>query len=414
MPFELGLPELEQPRLLWVGDVIAPTGLARVTHNVLAYLWERYDVHVLGINATGDPHEYPYRIYPAGLGGDLHGVGRYRRLVERLRPDVVLINHDPWIVARFLALAQDERLVAYLPIDGANIKDGAALNRLDLALFYTRFGEQEARAGGYGGPAAMIPHGVNLDLYHPVDRREARERLGLGQLGDSYIVGNVNRNAPRKRIDLTIMAFARWVHEARLPDTVYLWLHMAKLDRGWDIVQLARFYDIEARLILTSHELTSFNGIAEADMHLVYAAFDVQVSTTLGEGWGLTTMEGMACGVPQLAPDYSALGEWAREAAALVPCTSYMATPERVNTIGGIVDQDGLVQMLQFLYESAEMRAELRTKGLALVSRPAYRWAAIAAQFDTALREVLASRTPRDGQPAGGDAARVAVTREGG
>ena len=54
-------------KILWYGDACSNTGFARVTHSVLDHLSKEHEVVVLGINYTGDPHEYPYKI--VGLYG---------------------------------------------------------------------------------------------------------------------------------------------------------------------------------------------------------------------------------------------------------------------------------------------------------------------------------------------------------
>src|ERR1700753_1257732 len=84
---------------------------------------------------------------------------------------------------------------------------------------------------------AIIGHGVDTQAFHPLPggRRAARERLFPGQsdLHDAFIVLNANRNQPRKRIDLTLEAFATFAQGK--PANVKLYLHMARQDTGWDI-----------------------------------------------------------------------------------------------------------------------------------------------------------------------------------
>jgi D-inositol-3-phosphate glycosyltransferase len=380
----------ERPHILLCADAVAPTGFARVSYNLMRQLESRYRWSVLGLNALGDPApDWPWDIYPAHLGGDMWGYARYRSLVDQLHPDAVMIINDAWNVAKYLKLKRDEQVVAYVPVDAPNCQDGSALNGLDLAIFYTCFGEQEVRLGGYAGPSVVIPHGVDLSVYHPVSTVEARRYLGLPELADAFIVGNVNRNQPRKRLDLTISAFARWVHEQSLPANVLLWLHAANRDRGWDLRQLAAYYGVGSRLVLTSEAMTSFAGVKESDMKYIYCAANVQISTTLGEGFGLSQIESMACMRPNIVPDWSALSEWAKDAAYLVPVSHTMATPERVNTIGGCVSEDAMVAALDRFYREPDLRLEYAQRGYDLALRPAYRWEIIAAQFDVALKGVL-------------------------
>src|SRR5688572_16601884 len=147
-----------------------------------------------------------------------------------------------------------------------------------------------------------------------MDRREARSRLRFKndvKPADAFIVMNVNRNAPRKRLDLTIQYWTQWWINAGQPKEAFLYLHCANRDEGWNVVNLAKYFGIEKQFIITNANMSSHNCMFEKDMPILYNIGDVGVSTTLGEGWGLTTHEGMACGVPQIVPRYSALGEWA-------------------------------------------------------------------------------------------------------
>lgn len=390
---------MPKPRLLWVGDSpTVPTGFGRVTENVLGRLRNDWAVGLLGINYEGDPHAFPYPIYPAMVGGDVFGVKRYGNMVEHTSPDVCLAIHDTWNVAQFAAIETGVPLVGYMPIDSPNQPPEALknLNKLSMAVFYTQFGVDEARRGGYEGPATVIPHGVDSVLYHPILREEAREQLGiLNQMpDDAFIVGNINRNQPRKRLDLTLMYFARWLEEYEIPDNVYLLLHCARRDIGWDLFQLARYLGIRKRLVFSNIAETSMSGVAEEAMPFIYNAIDLQVSTTLGEGWGLTTHEGMACGIPQLVPEWSALAEWPRGAVSYAPIGAYQAADNMITTIGGIADGSAFIREMDRLYQNPDLRDEMAKKALARATEARFKWDNIAVQFDQVLRAQLVEKAP--------------------
>lgn len=390
--------------MLWVGDAVAPTGFARVTHNVLAHLVGKWDIHVLGLNYLGDPNRYSalYPIWPAVLGGDVFGIGRLAPLVKQLRPDVVVINNDPWIVAGMLKeIPGHVPVVAYMPVDARNQQSARDLSySLAAAVCYTDFGARELVAGGYQGRTEVVPHGIDPAVYYPRGRAEARAQLlrftPPRDLDRLFIVGNVNRNQPRKRLDLTLEYWTAWWHAAGQPAHAHLYVHAAvKGDGGYDLQQLASYYGIERQFIPTSTRLTSTDGVREADMAAIYSLFDVQLSTTQGEGWGLTTHEGMACGVAQIVPDYAALGEWPRGAADLVPISGYAATPEDVNTLGGVPDKAATVDALMAHYLHPEHTAKMAAAALARATEPRFRWPDIAARFDALCREVVGATAVR-------------------
>ncbi|RBP39701.1 glycosyl transferase family 1 [Roseimicrobium gellanilyticum] len=386
-------------RLLWVGDATVPTGFATVTHSVLAHLHRDWEVFVSGINYSGARHEYPYTILPAWQGGDMWGMNRFAALCEEIAPDVAIINNDWWNVAAFLDHAPKTLpIIGYMPVDGAHL-DPADIRRLEslsAAVWYTDYGYQQAVQAGFTGSRHVIPHGLDGSQWQPVEKKAARARLGLQLPENAFVVGNVNRNQPRKRLDVTIRLFAQWTKAHDVKDA-WLLLHCAKKDTGWNLERVARFYGVAGRLILTGPE--ELHEACDAS-HLqdTYNALDVQVSTTLGEGWGLTTMEGMACGVPQIVPDWAALGEWA-EPAIKVPCTTELVHPE-INTVGALPDDECFVQSLQQIYTDASLRQRLSREGMAHVRQPQYAWSQVAAQFETLFPQAQGSTRIKTQSPA--------------
>jgi len=391
----------DKPRVLWISDAVAHTGFATVCHSVLEHLTQKYDIHVLGVNYFGDPHPYKYPIWPAATGGDVFGLGRLPKLLQQLRPHITCVVNDPWIVKDYIQLldaplgrAPDGQeaftnKVAYMPVDGKNLQPDFVqpLDGLHHAIFYTQFGLDEARKSGFTNEnVSIIPHGVDLADFTPMGTKAARAKL-TNVLQDWFVVGCVNRNQPRKRLDLALEYFAEWAKDK--PVEVKFYYHGALQDVGWNILQLAEYYGISDRLIITSPNLTTAVGVPRDMLKFIYNCFDVQVTTTLGEGWGLTQMEGMACAVPQVVPDWSALGEWAKDGAALIPCTSTQANSGGLNTIGGIMDKKMFMLEMDRLYYDADYRKKIGKAGHNLVRAPMFQWKSVADQFDNVFTKVM-------------------------
>lgn len=396
---------MTKKKLLWVGDAACPSGFARATHEILERVRREYDVTVLGVNYRGDPHGYPYPIYAAAPGGDSVGFGRLLWMCNRVRPDIIVIQNDGWLIPPYFKQLRRRTplgeymfpeyaaipVVASLAIDGRNFQ-GDWIKDVSMAVFWTEFALNEARIGGYAGPSAIIPLGVDLDMFYPVDRRGALERQKAPALIDKFIIGNVNRNQSRKRLDLTIKYFAEWVHSHPAPDAE-LFIHTAPTgDDCANILELARYYGILDRLAMREPEI--FYGNPDEDMRDTYSFFDVQITTTQGEGFGLTTFEGMACGVPQIVPDWSGLGELARGAAALVPCTSTALQSQNLSVIGGVADQKAFIQALDTLYRDTNNRQVVRQAGIDRVHQNRFRWENIGEAWLNLLAQVLAEPEP--------------------
>lgn len=371
-------------RLLWIGDAACDSGFAKCTHATLEAMRNDYEVTVLGLNYRGDPHPYPYPLYPAWAGGDLFGIGRVKELFEKVRPHVVVIQNDPWNVPHYMQAIDKITsvprpvLIGAMAVDGKNCR-GWAMNGLDHVIFWTRYGQYEAVKGGYKKSSSIVPLGVDLDLFVPGDRVAARKKLGLPESTlDGFFLLNVNRNQPRKRLDLSVKYFAEWIKECDVRDA-FLYLHVAPTgDLGYDCDQLAGYYGLHGRIILA--EPGVFHGPTDEMLVSTYQAADIQCNTGVGEGWGLTTMEGMACGLPQVVGNWAALGEWAVPAAVAVHCEP-VASLNKVNVIGGEPNKNEMVDAFDRLYRDRIFYEAHRAMGYETVRRPEYRWATIASQF---------------------------------
>lgn len=398
-------------KILWVGDSPeCPSGFGRVTREISARLDCRlggpYEVAVLGVNHRGDPGTVPYPVYTAAVGGDPMGVRRLHWTCNKIKletgalPDLIIIQADGWQIPDYVNTLRVKQpngeyvlpehaaipIVAAVPIDGKNFQ-GGWLDGVSHTVFWTQFAHEEARLGGYAGTADIIPLGVDLGIFHPVDRRGALDRLKIGILRDSFIVGNVNRNQSRKRWDLTIKFFSEWVKTYKVKDAI-LFLHAAPTgDTTIDVHQLARYYGVHH--LLAFREPPVYDGTFDEVMRDTYNCFDLQVSTTQGEGFGLTTLEGMACGVPQIVPDWSALGDWAKHGAWLVPCKSTIVGYPFVNVIGGEPDERSFVTALNRLYVDKSGRKQNAEAALECSKDPDYRWENIGNRWIETVERVL-------------------------
>ena len=380
-----------KPRLLAIADAVAHTGFSLVLHSIMDELKQDWDISVLGINYMGDPHGYQYPIFPASLGGDVYGFNRLPQLLDGLKPDLVFMINDPWIIKDYIKLAKERNIpaVAYVPVDSPNIKKDFSISLNDLActVGYTQFAIDELQKSGFAGKSTIIPHGVDITLFRPMSKQEAREKLGLGQ--DWYIVGNLSRNQPRKRLDLMLQYFSEWWNRIGKPRHVRLYWHGALQDLGYDVLQLAQYFGVEDQLIITSPKITAAQGIPKDLLPYIYNSFDVQINTALGEGYSLPQLEGSACRVPQIVPNWSGLGEWMEGAANLVECTSICVNTGGINTIGGVVDKEQFISALDLMYTDEKYRKIMAQKAYALISKPIFRWENIAKRFDQVFREAL-------------------------
>ena len=306
-------------KILYCGDAAVQTGFGRVAENLLPELAKEHEVVVLAVNWWGDPHDMPFKMYPAHAGGsDPFGSHRIQELLIKERPDIVFAVNDIWILNKLWQVAKPlkEQLgfkwYGYFPTDSYGFFPEVFedCKEWDGMATYTQFGLEEVRKAGCKLPCDVIPHGINTSTFFPVNRQEAREAMGLPQ--DLFFVFNGNRNQPRKRIDLTIKGFIQFALDK--PDA-RLWLNMGKKDQGWDIIPLFKRmardmgYDATGKLVLTSKDFDVTNCPSVERLNLIYNACNVGVNTCIGEGWGLVNFEHAATGTAQIVPDHTSLKE---------------------------------------------------------------------------------------------------------
>lgn len=382
-------------RLLWIGDAACDSGFARATHKTLDVLRHEWDVRVIGLNYRGDPHDYPYKIYPAYIpGGDLFGTRRVIPICQQFAPDVVVIQNDPWNIPKYLEylnqFATKPVVIGALAVDGKNLRAAEYLNGLDHCIFWTRFAAEEALAGGLTKPYDVVPLGVDLNVYAPGDQQAARRALGWENLknethgrvpDDAFVFLNVNRNQPRKRLDLTFEYFAELYHAGA--SNAYLYMHVAPTgDVGWDCKQLTRYYGLQGHVILVDLGAYNNESTTETELANTYRAANTLITTTQGEGFGLTTLEAMASRLACVFPAWSGLGDWAIDGGMPVPCDHHMMTPNgRCNVVGATPAKAQFVAAMSLLYHERGARELYAAKGLALAQRPEYRWEHIGRAF---------------------------------
>jgi glycosyltransferase involved in cell wall biosynthesis len=378
-------------KIIVIGDAVAQTGFSRCTHAVADSLHSAgHEILVIGINYYGSGHTYPYRIIPAhdptDFGHDGWGIGRLPSVLLREFPDIVIINQDPWNIKAYFVqlsaafselmrsgkLSREEfrkllsiRFVGWLAVDAENQITALDLNdRLDHVVVWTEFAKKELETRGWEGLTSIIPLGVNTSVFYP--REGSRSQVFPMLPEGAFIIGVVGRNQVRKRIDLSIRYFAKWLDT--LPATerelCYLYLHVAPTgEQAVDIRALISYYGLKGRVML--FEPQPGHGVTDEEMAYVYSALDVLLSTTQGEGFGLTTLEAMACGTVNVVPGWSGLGCWTKDAAIKVPCTSVaMNAPQNQSpyTIGGIPDEEATTEALNWAYDARDRRCTDRCR----------------------------------------------------
>lgn len=174
-------------------------------------------------------------------------------------------------------------------------------------IVYSRFALEAMRE--IGVECAYVPHGVDCDIFKPMDKMECRRRLGFPE--DAFIIGMVaaNKGYPsRKAIPEALLAFEEF---RRRHDDAVLYLHMyPKTDNGGvDVHAIIRSLNLPPGSVKLVDEYHYLVGLPDQYLAGAYNAFNVLNAESMGEGFGLPILESQACGTRVVTTNCSAMPE---------------------------------------------------------------------------------------------------------
>lgn len=218
-------------------------------------------------------------------------------------PDLVIVLKDAWVLNP--QLFRRHRTAVWCnfdtwPMPAPDRAFFAASGATAIAT--SLFGQRWMADAGLDAP--YIPHGIELAQWSPApDRAQARRELGLPP--DCFIIGMnaANHGIPsRKGFPEAFSAFAQF--HGKHPNSLLACHTVPEHPEGMDLHALARALRIEDAVLFPSH-----GAMDQAAMLAWYRCLSVLLCGTYGEGFCLPVVEALACGVPVIATDCSAVTE---------------------------------------------------------------------------------------------------------
>jgi len=405
-------------KVLWIADGGAHTGFARVTHAIGDRLVEKYDydIHCLATNYQGDYYPTKIKLYrPNSLvGTDVFGMSRFIELLAKVEPDVVVMVNDPFIIIKELfdnkwdterVMLRYRPILTYIPVDGHNHPPAwQVLQSVTNEVAMSRFG-QASMPG-----SQLVYHGVDTDLYYPVSakrpiklsngntvttKRECKQQFGYDP--DSFLILRVDRNSARKDFPASWKALVPVMQ--RHSDIIVHFHCQGKNDiYGVDMnAMFSRDRETEKRFFLPDF-LNTFIGWSDEDLNALYNAADLFISNSRGEGFGLTIAEALACNVPVIAQNVSAIPEVVGPGGILIDPVREITVPSGQDL--WLSDIGAFSEAIESLYLSRRKRREYGDAGREHVTST-FSWDDAADKFHYFI-DALARGTASEGEVANG------------
>lgn len=151
-----------------------------------------------------------------------------------------------------------------------------SLHRYALVIVVSERMKAELRQAGFAGQVEVLPDGVDLSVFKPMDRAEARAKLfASGDTSPWILFSSTAQARPEKRF------------------------HLAQ-----ETVEIVQKTIPDAKLVLAS-------GVPQAEMVKYINACDLVLLTSTHEGWPNIVKEALACNVPFVSTDVSDLARLA-------------------------------------------------------------------------------------------------------
>jgi len=328
---------VSKTRVLAWGDYACSTGFGTVMKNIMGNLnaTGNYEIDVVGVNYDGGPYDtakWPGTLWPAisalrtqGPYGDVFGRQVFLDLLGTRDYDVVFIIQDTFIVLpivpQILELQRNKQksfsTIYYYPFDCGPREEWVTqcVDAFDFPVAYTEYAKNESHKfiGKSADRQHVIYHGTNTADFFSVSEEEKKilkKQIFPGPLSDKFIITNVNRNQGRKDVSRSLMIMKQ-LKDMGVKDA-FLYMHMQETDFGGSLMQMAASIGLtpsEDFTVPDPRQFGAHSGFPIEFLNGIYNASDCYLTTTHGEGWGLSITEAMATKLPVVAPDNTSVPE---------------------------------------------------------------------------------------------------------
>jgi glycosyltransferase involved in cell wall biosynthesis len=309
-------------------------------------------------------------------------------VIQKEKPDIVFIYNDLSVICAYIENIRkliDNRsfkIWSYIdmvyPYAPQNMID--MINRdVERVFCFTKSWKDSIKSQGLTRPVDVMPHGVDSSIFRPIPREVARQSLGLPN--DVFLITSLNKNIPRKRLDLLIISFVKLM--VRFPMKPIFCLIVAdKGDRGGyqlfdifsrEIKRSGASVDVYGNRLLITSKDTCYK---DEDINMLYNCADVGVSCAEGEGFGLCTFEQMSLGIPQIVPEINGYTEYVTDtnSISIKPKLRYYI-PQVHHSVTGeaqMVDPEDVAKALErYVFDESEKKLHGR---LAKETIASYTW----------------------------------------
>lgn len=377
------------------------TGYARVIDNLFSG-WKDAKVYVMSWQYHGQPmpigskkrkkegkmaHVPNFVLLDPGLA-NMHSEefpNNIEKYMNELNPDLFFSLIDIWYTKKMSAVCKMEEVpyVNYFPVDSKPVPMNwlSLINNSTHPVCMSKFGVNatqesvkkylEEKEWEKFEDLKYIHHGVDTDVFYYDKQKKEKDRGILKAMleendvhlkEEPYFVHFGNRNVTRKNLPCALEAFSHFIKDKPNVYGVAKWGMWRDTNNGNDLSELVSKFGLQDRIIKLDNEENPLSGLPEEFIAGSLSACDVYVSATMGEGFGLWTLQAEATATPPIISNNTTAPELIgenEERGLLVDCPTWIRSEH--NTKFQICDVRQLRDKMEWAYDNQE---KMREKGL--------------------------------------------------
>lgn len=338
-------------KILAVGDSLRiNTGYGIVNRYLLSHFASSgHDVIQIGIGHT-EPSEriiidnegHYLQLYPSYMGGEFCET-TVKYVIAQWAPDVYF-NCNDYFSAFYMPQFKQDLLrsagqapiwLHYGIVDGPDTISTyrSIIESIDKPVVATQYAYNQVIK--HNPRAEVIPHGYDGQFfYRRDDDTIIKLKRSLG-ISDRFVIGAANRNIGRKNFPLMLKAYAEFKKEEKASDALLFMLCDPHDPSGYDLsIWMRKFglkftnnpalVDSKTDVLFHPKYINAIQNLTTIELAESFNTFDIHFSTSDAEGFGLTTLETMACGIPNIILDNTANTELVQNRGWLYSRIKYM------------------------------------------------------------------------------------------
>ena len=292
-------------KVAWLSDMdVIGSGYLNLSIPLCEGLAQRgHEVKVAALGYNGTEHNYNFSLIPAKSMQEALAVAQ--NLFNLWKFDAFVVALDIPIQEQILHSMMQKppfKYVGIMPVeaDPLCLSWAMALMQMDKVFVISQFGTDEAKKVGID--AEHIQLGIDTNAWRMPEvkeRKKIRDVMGFEE--DTFAVLTVADNQERKNLSHAMDVFAKFAENKS--NAKYVFVTRENNPVGWRLRDYARELGISEKVIIFER------GMPFSELWAIYAACDMFFLSSKAEGLSLPLLEAMACGLPIMATDCTAVHE---------------------------------------------------------------------------------------------------------